>query len=272
MDRLFDVSGKVAAITGGGGILCSEMARALAKRGAKVAVLDLSEEQAKAVADEITSQGGTAIAIKTDVLDRKSLENARGIVLENFGKVDILINGAGGNKAEATTSDTFEFFDIPPEAIQWVFNLNLLGTVLATQVFGEQMAKQGEGVIINISSMASIRPLTRTIGYSAAKAAINNFTQWMAVHFNMNYSKNIRVNAIAPGFFLTNQNRFLLTDKDTGEMTPRGKQIINHTPMGRYGDPEDLIGTLIYLVSDASEFVTGIVVPVDGGFSSYSGV
>lgn len=272
MDELFDITGKVSVVTGGGGILCSEMARALGKRGSKVAILDLNENQAKAIADEITSEGGTATPVKTDVLDKKSLENARDIVLETFGRVDILINGAGGNKKEATTSDTFEFFDIPPDAIQWVFNLNLLGTVLTTQVFGEVMAKQGEGVVINMSSMASLRPLTRVIGYTTAKAAINNFTQWMAVHFNLNYSKNIRVNAIAPGFFLTNQNRFLLLDEATGERTKRGQQIIDHTPMDRYGSPEDLIGTLIWLVSDASAFVNGIVVPVDGGFAAYSGV
>lgn len=272
MDDLFDIRGRVAVITGGAGILCSGMAKALAERGSKICVLDLDEKQAKTVADEIMSHGGTAIAVKTDVLDKKSLERARDVVLETFGKVDILINGAGGNKKDATTTETFEFFDIPAEAIQWVFNLNLLGTVLTTQVFGEVMAKQGEGVIINISSMNSFRPLTRIVAYSAAKAAVNNFTQWMAVHFNLNYSKNIRVNAIAPGFFLTNQNRFLLTDEVTGEPTQRGKQIMDHTPMGRYGVPEDLIGTLIFLVSDASKFVNGTVVPIDGGFAAYSGV
>jgi NAD(P)-dependent dehydrogenase (short-subunit alcohol dehydrogenase family) len=272
MDELFDITGKVSVITGGAGILCSEMARALGKRGSKIAILDLNEKQAKAIADEITSHGGTAIAVGTNVLDKKSLEKARDVVLESFGKVDILINGAGGNKKEATTNEAFEFFDIPADAIQWVFNLNLLGTVLTTQVFGEVMAKRGEGVVINMSSMNSFCPLTRIVAYSAAKAAVNNFTQWMAVHFNLNYSKNIRVNAIAPGFFLTNQNRFLLTDEATGEPTQRGKQIMDHTPMGRYGIPEDLIGTLIWLVSDASKFVNGTVVPIDGGFAAYSGV
>lgn len=272
MGELFDISGKVSVITGGAGILCSEMARALAKRGSKVAILDLHEKQAQTVADEITSQGGTAIAVGCDVLDKNSLENAKDVVLKAFGKVDVLVNGAGGNKKEATTTDTFEFFDIPAEAIEWVFNLNLLGTVLTTQVFGEVMAKRGEGTVINMSSMASLRPLTRVIGYSAAKASINNFTQWMAVHFNLNYSRNIRVNAIAPGFFLTNQNRYLLTDEATGEPTQRGRQIIDHTPMGRYGTPCDLVGTLIWLISDASAFVNGIVVPVDGGFAAYSGV
>lgn len=272
MDELFDITGRVSVITGGAGILCSGMAKALAERGSKICILDIDEKQAKAVADEIKSNGGTAIAVKTDVLDKNSLKDARDVVLETFGQVDILINGAGGNKKEATTTETFEFFDIPADAIQWVFNLNLLGTVLTTQVFGEAMAKRGEGVIINVSSMNSFRPLTRIVAYSAAKAAVNNFTQWMAVHFNLNYSKNIRVNAIAPGFFLTNQNRFLLTDEATGEPTERGKQIIGHTPMGRYGVPEDLIGTLVWLVSDASGFVNGTVVPIDGGFAAYSGV
>ncbi|NLY29560.1 MAG: SDR family oxidoreductase [Firmicutes bacterium] len=272
MAELFDVSGKVAVITGGGGILCSEMARALASRGVKVAVLDINEEQAKAVADDIKAEGGEAIAVAVDVLNKASIERARDVVLENFGTVDILINGAGGNKPEATASDTMSFFDIPADAIQWVFNLNIIGTILPTQVFGKVMVEKDKGVIINISSMAAFKPLTRTVAYSAAKAAVSNFTQWMAVHFSQNYSPNIRVNALAPGFFLTNQNYYLLVDKETGEATQRGRQIIDHTPMGRYGDPADLIGTLLWLVSDASSFVNGIVVPVDGAFSAYSGV
>lgn len=272
MSILFDVSGKVAVITGGGGILCGEMARALAKESVKVAVLDVNEERAVATAEEIQSRGGTAIAINADVLDKASLERARDIVLEKFGKVDVLINGAGGNKKEATADENQKFFDIPPEAIRWVFNLNFIGTVLTTQVFGKVMAETGSGVIINISSMASLRPLTKVVSYSAAKAAINNFTQWMAVYFNQNYSKNIRVNAIAPGFFLTEQNRFLLTDEKTGKPTPRGRLVIQHTPMGRYGTPDELIGTVIYLISDASKFVNGVVIPVDGGFAAFSGV
>ncbi len=272
MADLFDVSGKVAVITGGGGILCSEMARALASRGVKVAVLDINEEQAKAVADEIKAEGGEAIAVAVDVLDKASIERARDVVLENFGTVDILINGAGGNKPEATASDTMSFFDIPADAIQWVFNLNIIGTILPTQVFGKLMVEKDKGVVINISSMAAFKPLTRTVAYSAAKAAVSNFTQWMAVHFSQNYSPNIRVNALAPGFFLTNQNYYLLVDKETGEATQRGRQIISHTPMGRYGEPADLIGTLLWLISDASSFVNGIVVPVDGAFSAYSGV
>lgn len=272
MSDPFGISGKAAVVTGGGGVLCSEMARALAGRGAKVAVLDINEIQAKAVADTIRAQGGVAIGLAANVLDRASLECARDEVAREFGRVDILINGAGGNKADATVSDSMSFFDIPAEAIQWVFNLNIMGTILPTQVFGKVMAERGEGVIINISSMNSYRPLTRIVAYSAAKAAVNNFTQWMAVHFNQNYSKNIRVNAIAPGFLLTDQNRFLLVDEETGQPTARGNQIISHTPMGRYGEPEDLIGTLLWLVSDAAKFVNGVVVPIDGAFSAYSGV
>ncbi len=272
MQDLFDLQDKVAVITGGGGILCSEMARALADRGVKVAVLDRNEAAARRVVDGIGQNGGEAVYIGADVLDKASLESARDIVLSSFGTVDILINGAGGNKAEATTSDSMSFFDIPPEAIQWVFNLNIIGTVLPTQVFGKVMAEKGEGVIINMSSMAALKPLTRTIAYSAAKAAVSNFTQWMAVHFNQNYSPNIRVNALAPGFFLTAQNEYLLVDAETGEPTPRGRQIIDHTPMGRYGVPGDLIGTLLWLVSEAGRFVNGVVVPVDGAFSAYSGV
>lgn len=272
MYPLFDLTGKVAVITGAAGILCSEMARALAKEGVKVAILDLNEEKARETAEEIKAVGGAAIAVKADVLNKASLEAARDVVLNEFNDVDILINGAGGNKKEATADNTQTFFEIPPEAIQWVFNLNFIGTVLTTQVFGRVMAERDKGVIINISSMASYRPLTKVISYSAAKAAINNFTQWMAIYFNQNYSKNIRVNAIAPGFFLTEQNRYLLVDKDTGKPTPRGELVMQHTPMGRYGTPDELIGTLIWLVSDGAKFVNGVVVPVDGGFSAYSGV
>lgn len=272
MSALFDLTGKVAVITGGGGILCSEMAYALAREGIRVAVLDLNEAKANAVRDNINSEGGVAIAIRADVLSLESLEKAAEAVVDRFGTVDILINGAGGNKADATTSDTKSFFDLPAEAIQWVFNLNIIGTILPTQVFGKIMVERGEGVIINMSSMAAITPLTRTVAYSAAKAAVSNFTQWMAVHFNQNYSRDIRVNAIAPGFFLTEQNYYLLVDEKSGEPTARGDQIISHTPMGRYGVPGDLIGTLLWLVSDAGKFVNGAVIPVDGGFSAYSGV
>lgn len=272
MKTLFDLTGKVAVVTGAGGVLCGEMAKALARAGAKVAVVDLSEEAAKKVAGEINRSGGIAIAVKCSVLDKRQLETARKKIVAKFGRVDILINGAGGNKKEATTSEKLEFFDLPTDAIRDVFDLNFLGTVLASQVFGKDMAKKKRGVILNVSSMNAFRPLTKICGYSAAKAAVSNFTQWLAVHINHNYSKDIRVNAIAPGFFLTEQNRFLMTDEKTGKLTPRGKAVIEHTPMGRFGLPEDLTGTMLWLVSDAAKFVTGVVVPVDGGFSAFSGV
>jgi len=272
MEKLFDLTGKVAVVTGAGGVLCGEMAKALAKAGAKVAVLDLLEPAAKKVADEIKSEGGTAIAVKCSVLEKDTLEAARKKIVAAFGKIDILINGAGGNKKDATTSPDLSFFDLPADAIRFVFDLNFIGTLLPTQVFAKDMAQKGSGIILNVSSMNAFRPLTKIAAYSAAKAAVSNFTQWLAVHMCQNYSKNIRVNAIAPGFFLTEQNRFLLTDEKTGQLTPRGKTIVDHTPMGRFGQADELIGTVLWLLSDASKFVTGIVVPVDGGFSAFSGV
>ncbi|MCL5281831.1 MAG: SDR family oxidoreductase [Planctomycetes bacterium] len=272
MQNLFDVSGKVVAITGGGGILCGTMARALAESGAKVAILDLIEIAAAKVAKEIRAAGGTAVPVQCNVLEKASIEQAKDKVLAEFGRIDALINGAGGNKKDATTSPDMPFFDLPPEAIRFVFDLNFLGTLLPSQVFGKELVRQGSGSILNISSMNALRPLTKIPAYSAAKAAVSNFTQWLAVHICQNYSKEIRVNAIAPGFFLTEQNRFLLTDEKTGALTPRGKTVTEHTPMGRFGDPQDLVGTVIWLLSDAAKFVTGIVVPVDGGFSAFSGV
>ncbi|MBU0495841.1 MAG: SDR family oxidoreductase [Chloroflexi bacterium] len=272
IDQLFGLTGQVTVITGGGGVLCGAISRALARAGARVAVLDLFPAAAQAVADDIVAAGGTAIALPADVLSRESLETARDAVLARFGRVDVLINGAGGNKKQATTSADLSFFDLPPDAVQWVFNLNLLGTLLPSQVFGQHMAEQGTGVILNISSMNAFRPLTRIPAYSAAKAAVSNFTQWLAVHLAQEYSPRIRVNALAPGFFLTEQNRFLLTDEATGALTPRGQTIIDHTPLGRFGEPADLIGATLWLLSPAAGFVTGIVVPVDGGFSAYSGV
>jgi len=272
MNGLFDVSGKVIAITGGGGVLCGTMAKALAKAGAKIVVLDLIEAAAKKVADEIKSGNGQAIAVKCNVLDKKSLEDAKEKIAAGLGQVDVLINGAGGNKKEATTSPELSFFDLPAEAVRFVFELNFIGTLLPTQVFAREMAERGAGVVLNISSMNAFRPLTRIPAYSAAKAAVSNFTQWLAVHVCQNYSKEIRVNAIAPGFFLTEQNRFLLTDEKTGALTDRGRKIIEHTPMGRFGQPDELVGTVMWLISDAAKFVTGIVVPIDGGFSAFSGV
>jgi NAD(P)-dependent dehydrogenase (short-subunit alcohol dehydrogenase family) len=272
MEKLFDLTGKVAIVTGAGGVLCGQMAKALAQAGAKVAVLDLSLDAANKIASEISKAGGAALAVKCSVLDKKQLEDAAKEIEAKLGSADILINGAGGNKKEATTSDSLSFFDLPAEAIKGVFDLNFIGTLLPSQVFGKAMAQKGAGVILNISSMNAFRPLTKICAYSAAKAAVSNFTQWLAVHINQNYSKDIRVNAIAPGFFLTEQNRFLLTDEKTGKPTPRGKSIIEHTPMARFGEPSDLTGTMLWLVSDAAKFVTGIVVPVDGGFSAFSGV
>ncbi|MFB0536091.1 MAG: SDR family oxidoreductase [Anaerolineae bacterium] len=272
LESLFQLSGKVAVVTGGGGVLCGAMSRALGRVGVKVAVLDLILKAAQKVADDVVAASGEAIAVKCDVLDRASVEAACSTVLERFGRVDILINGAGGNKKQATTGPDLSFFDLPSDAVQWVFNLNFIGTLLPSQVFGRLIAEQGEGVILNVSSMNAFRPLTKIPAYSAAKAAVSNFTQWLAVHMSQEYSAKIRVSAIAPGFFLTEQNRFLLTDEATGELTPRGKTIIEHTPMGRFGDPEDLIGTVLWLLSPGAAFVHGVVVPVDGGFSAFSGV
>lgn len=272
LESLFGLADKVAAVTGGGGVLCGAMSRALARAGAKVAVMDLNEEAARRVADDVAAAGGEAIGVRCDVLDKASVEAAAQEVLRAFGQVDILINGAGGNKKQATTSLDLAFFDLPADAIRWVFDLNFIGTLLPSQVLGRLMAEQGHGVILNVSSMNALRPLTRIPAYSAAKAAVSNFTQWLAVHVAQEYSPRIRVNALAPGFFLTEQNRFLLTDEATGKLTPRGKTIIAHTPMGRFGDPEHLIGTMLWLLSPGAEFVTGIVVPVDGGFSAFSGV
>jgi NAD(P)-dependent dehydrogenase (short-subunit alcohol dehydrogenase family) len=269
---LFSVEGKVAAVTGGGGVLCGTMSRALGRGGARVAVLDLFPDAAQRVVDDVVAEGGEAVAIGCDVLDLGSVEAAAERTMQAFGRVDIVINGAGGNKKEATTTPDLSFFDLPADAIQWVFNLNFIGTLLPSQVFGKLMADQGEGIILNISSMSALAPLTRVPAYSAAKAAVSNFTEWLAVHMAQEYSPKIRVNAMAPGFFLTEQNRYLLTEEASGALTARGRTIIDHTPMGRFGDPEDLVGTMLWLLSPASSFVTGIVVPIDGGFNAFGGV
>ncbi len=271
-EKLFDVTDKCIAVTGGAGVLCGEMAKALAGRGAKVAILDYNLEGARTVCKDIESAGGSAVAVKCNVLETESIEAAFAETIKKLGQVDVLINGAGGNKSEATCVPPESlFFDLPADAIRWVMDLNCMGTILPSQVFGRHMADRGEGVIVNVSSMNAFRPLTRIAAYSAAKAAVSNFTQWLATYMCQSHSTKIRVNALAPGFFLTEQNRFLLTNKD-GTPTNRGRQIIDHTPMGRYGDPAELIGTLVWLISDAAKFVTGIVVPVDGGFSAYSGI
>ena len=248
------------------------MGRALAGQGATVAVLDLNAAAAQKVVDQITSEGGKAIAAEADVLSRQSLELVAEKIHRQCGPVDILVNGAGGNKAEATAGGEMSFFDIPADAIQWVFNLNCLGTILASQVFVRDMVQKKEGVVVNIASMCGIRPLTRVVSYSAAKAAIANFTQWLAVHLAQEYSPKIRVNAMAPGFFLTAQNEYLLIDQDTKQPTPRGETILAHTPAGKYGVPEDLLGTLLWLVGDESAFVSGTIIPIDGGFAAFSGV
>lgn len=283
----FDLSGKAAVVTGGGGVLCSGFSKTLAEAGAKVAVCDLRLEAAEKVAAEIRESGGEAMAVEMNVLDKASVEAACAKILEKYGAVDILLNGAGGNNPKGTTTrdnltpeevealdadGTIEgvktFFDLDPEGISFVFNLNFLGTLIPTQVFARGMAKTG-GNIINVSSMNAFRPLTRIPAYSGAKAAVSNFTQWLAVHFA---PVGIRVNAIAPGFFLTDQNRTLLTNPD-GSLTARADKIISHTPMSRFGVPADLDGTLLWLADrDFSAFVDGVVIPVDGGFAAYSGV
>ena len=267
----FDISGQVAVITGAGGIICGVMAREMAKKGAKVALLDLFVENAQKIADEINAAGGDAIAVKANVLDRASLEEARDAVVAKYGHIDILINGAGGNKKQATVSPELDFFHLDVDAFKWVFDLNVTGAVLTTMVFGELLAKQGSGNVINIASMATYHPLTNTVAYCGAKAAVANFTEWMATHFNQNYSKNIRVNAIAPGFLLTTQNKFLM-QKEDGTPTDRGQRVLNKTPMGRYGDPEEMAGPVIWLCSEAASFVNGAVIPVDGGFSAVWGI
>jgi NAD(P)-dependent dehydrogenase (short-subunit alcohol dehydrogenase family) len=270
--RTYDFSGKTVAITGGGGVLCGEMARCLAGCNANIVILDRDISLGEKVLETIKGAKGKHSVIFIDVLDKAKVQEAAEKVFATYSKVDILINGAGGNNPKATTNPEMTFFDIPSDAIQFVSNLNLLGTILPSQIFGKKMVEQKEGNILNVSSMNAFRPLTRIPAYSAAKAAISNFTQWLAVHMAQEYTPNIRVNAIAPGFFLTDQNRFLLTDKATGELTPRGKKILDHTPMGRFGAPEDLLGGMLWLLSPASKFVTGIVLPIDGGFSAYSGV
>ena len=269
--KMFSLEGKKAVITGGAGVLGSAIARGLGKAGAKIALCDIVN--ADKVAQKLESEGIEAKGYYINVMNKEKIEICRDEVIRDFGKIDILLNAAGGNMKEATTSEELKFFDLPLTALEKVVGLNLFGgAILPSQVFGKDMVKnQDGGSIINISSMNAFRPLTRIPGYSAAKAAVSNFTQWLAVHFAQEYNKKLRVNAIAPGFFLTTQNRFLLTNKD-GNLTPRGKTIIAHTPMGKFGEPEDLIGTCIWLASDAAKFVTGIIVPIDGGFSAFSGV
>ena len=270
--KYYDFTGRTAVVTGGSGVLCSEMVIALAHLGANVAVLGRSPELPERILQAVETTPGKVILVQSDVQDRKVLEKSAKEVIAKLGSVDTLINGAGGNKPAASTSAEMSFFDLPKEALDSVFDLNLLGTILPCQVFGREMADQKKGVILNISSINALRPLTRIPAYSAAKAGISNFTQWLAVHMAKEYSPLIRVNAIAPGFLLSEQNRYLLIDKETGELTQRGRSILSHTPMKRFGEPEDLLGAVLWLLSPASAFITGIVVPIDGGFSAFSGV
>jgi NAD(P)-dependent dehydrogenase (short-subunit alcohol dehydrogenase family) len=272
LTRMYDFRGKSIVVTGGAGILGGEICCALVGCGAKVALLDRDPQLADRLMKRFETSVGEAIVVYGDVLKPDTLIQARQVILDSFSGIDGLVNAAGGNKPEATTSADRSFFDLPEEALRFVADLNLLGTILPSQIFGKHMAEKGEGVILNISSMSAFRPLTRVLGYSAAKAGVSNFTQWLAVHLAQEYSPRIRVNAVAPGFFLTEQNRYLLIDADTGQLTRRGDSIISHTPMGRFGQPEDLFGAVFWLLSPASAFVTGIVVPVDGGFSAFSGV
>jgi NAD(P)-dependent dehydrogenase (short-subunit alcohol dehydrogenase family) len=277
------LAGRTCVITGGAGVLGRTISDGLASAGIRVAILDINAEQATSLARNLTeTHNVSCIGIQADVLSNESLTTALSLVKREFGTVDFLINGAGGNSPKATTAaETYQpaeaqqvkdgksFFELDQAGFEFVFDLNFLGTLLPTQVFAEEMANRGCGVILNISSMNSFRPLTRIPAYSAAKASVNNFTQWLAVHLA---TTGVRVNAIAPGFFMTEQNRFLLTDPATGEATPRGKKIILNTPMGRYGKPEDLIGAVLFLLSDHASFITGIILPVDGGYSAFGGV
>ncbi|HDN85214.1 MAG TPA: SDR family oxidoreductase [Candidatus Aerophobetes bacterium] len=269
--NIFNLEGKKVIVTGGAGILGSAIAKGMGKAGAEVAICDIVSTE-KVISD-LKKEGIKAKGYYIDVMDREKIKVCHDEVLSDFGRIDILLNAAGGNIKEATTSESLSFFDLSLSALEKVVGLNLFGgAILPCQIFGKTMVKNREGgSIINISSMSAFRPLTRICGYSAAKAAVSNFTQWLAVHFATEYNKKLRVNAIAPGFFLTRQNRYLLLD-EKNNLTPRGKSIIAHTPMGEFGQPDDLIGICIYLASDASRFVTGAVIPIDGGFNAFSGV
>jgi NAD(P)-dependent dehydrogenase (short-subunit alcohol dehydrogenase family) len=273
LEKAFDFTGKTAVIFGGSGVLCGALAQALGRQGAATVVVGHRRmDRARQVADEIVSQGGQAIALQADVLDKASLQALAQQTLATFGHVDILINGAGGAKKEATTSEQLPFFDLPEQAVRWVFDLNFMGTFLACQVFARHMVQRDRGCILNIASMGAVHPLTRSVAYSAAKAAVVNLTQWLAVHVSQEYSPTIRVNALMPGFFLTEQNRFLLLDEQSNELTERGQRIIDQTPMGRFGQPEDLIAPALLLLSDVAPFVHGTTAVVDGGLSAYGGV
>jgi len=270
--HLYDVSDRVVAVTGGAGVLGSAIAAGLARAGARVAILDLRAEAARQVAERIAAEGGIALALGCDVLDRPSVEAAAAQVKDQLGAVYGLVNGAGGNKPAATTGPDLAFFDLPVDAFRAVMELNCLGTWLPSQVLGRQMAEQASGAIVNIASISGYRPMTRVPAYNAAKAAVINLTQWLAVYMSQEVGPGIRVNAIAPGFVLTEQNRYLLLDRETGAPTPRGQAIVAHTPLGRYGQPEELIGAVLWLLSPAASFVHGATITIDGGLSAFSGV
>ena len=271
LDELFGLSGRVAIVTGGTGVLGGAMARGLARAGARVGVLGRRREQAEAVAAEITAVGGEALALAADVLERGQLQAARDQVLTHWGRLDILVNAAGGNLPAATLLPGNSFFDLPVEGLDPVIALNLQGTLLPSQVFGAVMARSGQGVIVNVSSMAAQRAMTRVVGYGVAKAAVENATRWLAVELARSFGAGLRVNAIAPGFFVGEQNRALLLNPD-GTLTPRGQTIVDHTPAGRFGRADELLSTLIWLCGPGASFVNGVVVPVDGGFGAFSGV
>lgn len=276
-----DLKGKVCVITGGSGVLGSAMTKAIAMAGSKVAIIGTNKEKAERIAAEIANESGaTVIGVEANVLDKASLESAKAEINSKLGEIDILINGAGGNSPQATTKveqmleenlDSLEdtFYGLEIEGFDKVFDLNFKGTLLPTMVFTKDMLKKKKGVVLNVSSMNSYKPLTKIPAYSAAKASVNNFTEWLSVHLA---KVGIRVNAIAPGFFITDQNRFLVTDEKTGNYSPRGQKIVNNTPMGKFGEPEDLQGATLFLISDISNFITGIIIPVDGGFSAFGGV
>jgi NAD(P)-dependent dehydrogenase (short-subunit alcohol dehydrogenase family) len=268
----FDVEDKVCVITGGSGVLGSEMARAIGENGGQVVLLARGEAGLAETSERLAALDVDHLTVPASVTDRAELEAAAETVVDEYGRIDVLINAAGGNDPDATTGEETSFFDLPGDALADVMHVNFVGTVLASQVFGEYLVEQGEGVILNVSSMTAYTPLTKIPGYSGAKAAVSNFTEWLAVHLAQNYSPDIRVNAIAPGFFLTEQNRYLLVDEESGGYTERGQTIIDHTPQGRFGDPEDLLTAVLWLISPGSEFVHGTVIPVDGGFSAFSGV
>lgn len=271
LNRLYNFQGRTIVVTGGAGVLGGEMACALAGCGANVGIMDRDPAKADRLMERLGCYPGCSAVVFGDVLQKETLLEARETILAEFGRIDGLINAAGGNHPLATTGEEQSFFDLPEDALRLVLDLNMLGTLLPSQVFGEKMAAQGEGAILNVSSMNAYRPLTRVPAYSASKAAVTNFTQWLAVHMAQEYSPYIRVNAIAPGFFHTQQNHYLLYTADD-ELTPRGRAIIDHTPLARFGEPEDLLGAVLWLLSPLAKFVTGVVIPIDGGFSSFSGV